>query len=111
MGMNHYAQIDAGGICVGLLETPGAIEAAHMIPIAKGAAKLRQKWDGAAWVDVAQTVEEAAAAELLKIDADTGMSRTQREAFIAIADKVGADVAYLKAKEAAAVIARGKLKK
>lgn len=110
MGMKHYAQIDAQGLCVGQLETSGEVNAAHMIPIAAGDQRLRQKWDGAAWQPAAPTQVEVAVAELAKIDADTGMSRTMREVFIAMADKVGADAAYLKSKEAAAAVARGKLK-
>lgn len=109
--MKHYAQIDAGGMCSGLLSTSGEVDAPHMIAIAgPGAARIGQRWTGAAWVDV---VDESAKAEadLRQIDADTGMSRTMREAIIAIADKVGADAAFLKGKEAAAAAARLKVKK
>jgi hypothetical protein len=108
--MNHYAQINAMAVCVGLLETPGTIDAPHMIAIDPGAVNLGQRWTGTAWENVAPTAAELAAQELANIDATTGMSRTMREAFIAIADKVAADVTYLKAQEAKAAIARGKLK-
>lgn len=108
--MNHYAEINAAGICFAQLQTTGEIDAPHMIAVAPGENRRGQKWTGAAWEVTAPTVAELAALELQAIDAATGMSRTLREVLISIGTKTGADVAFLAAKEAAAVVARNKLK-
>lgn len=113
--MKAYAQIDAAGLCVGVSELAGAVKAPHLIAIdAAGPQFLGKKWDGAAWVDAPAEVPtdaQKAASDLAAVDAATGMSRTMRETLIAIAGKVGADVAFLAAQEAKAAAARGKLGK
>lgn len=111
MGMYHYAEINGGGVCFAQLTTEAAIDSPSMIPNPGCVRRIGQRWTGQAWEVVAPKVEELAAAELAKIDADTGMPRTLREVVIAMADKLGADAAFLKAKEAAAAVARAKLKK
>lgn len=112
--MKAYAQLDAAGLCVGVSELAGEVNAPHMIEIENAESiYLGRKWTGAAWTDapaVVPTEKELAAAALLTIDRETGMTRTLREALIAIAGKVGADVTFLATKEAAAVAARAKLK-
>lgn len=105
----RYAQINGAGICVGVSELGGKVDSPTMIELAPGAAPIGKRWDGAAFVAVAAVPlsdAEAASVELEQIDRDTGMSRTAREVFIAIAKKVGADVAYLEGKETAAKAAR-----
>lgn len=110
--MTTYAQINAGGVCVGLLDTPGTINAPHMIAVADyDQALIGKRWTGAAWVAVVPTEAELAALELAQIDQATGMKRTLREALIAIAGKTGADITYLAAQEAKAAAARAKLAK
>ena len=106
---NHYAQINAGGICVALLASSGTTNAANMVAIAEGAAKLGQRWTGAAWEDVAPNAKDLARAKLAQVDAETGMSRLLRETLIALADKNGTVVTFLKAKEAEAAAERAKL--
>lgn len=112
--MKAYAQINAAGLCVGVSELAGEVDAPHMIAIDKAEPiYLGRKWTGAAWTDAppdVPTEKQLAASELQAIDRDTGMTRTLREALIAIAGKVGADVAFLATKEAAAAAARAKLK-
>lgn len=108
--MKHYAEINAAGVCFAQLETSGEIDAPHMIAIAPGENRRGQKWTGTAWEAVAPTAAELAALELAQIDSATGMSRTLREALIAIAGKTGADVTYLAAQETKAAAARAKLK-
>lgn len=112
MVLNHYAQIDGAGKCVGELSTPGEINAPHMIAVdGTQAPYIGKRWTGSAWQAVAPTEAEAAALELVQIDQATGMSRTLREAMIAIAGKTGADVTYLAAQEAKAAAARAKIPK
>lgn len=108
MGMKTFAQINAAGVCVGQLDTSADIDAPHMIPIAAGEQRLGWKWDGKAWTQPAPNAAEQADAELRQVDAATGMSRTTREALIAIAKKIGADVTYLEQQEAKAVAARAR---
>lgn len=107
---NHYAEVNPAGVCFAQLETSGEIDAPHMVPIAPGDNRLGQKWTGDAWEVIAPTAAELAAAELQTIDKATGMSRTMREAFIALGVKVGADVTYLQQQETKAAAARLKLK-
>jgi len=46
-----YAQIDADGICISVIETDGAISAPDVIELTDAAANpIGQKWDGSAWV-------------------------------------------------------------
>jgi hypothetical protein len=112
MVLNTYAQINGAGVCVGLLETSGSINAPHMIAVeGYDLTLIGKRWTGTAWEAVTQTEAEAAARELTQIDQATGMSRTLREALIAIAGKTGADVAYLAAQEAKAATARAKIPK
>jgi len=67
---------------------------------------LWKKWNGNAWVD-GKNRKEKAFAELAKIDADSGMSRSMRETLIAIgAEKVPQSV---KDFEAAAAVERAAL--
>lgn len=106
MGLKFYAQISAAGLCVGMLETGSAIDAPHMIPVAPGDDRIGQRWDGQAWNAPVPTNAEQADAELRQIDEQTGMARTLRETLIAVAKKVGADVAFLEAQEAKAAAAR-----
>jgi hypothetical protein len=48
----RYAQIDAGGVCVGVLDTPNAITADHMILLANGsAAGIGYRFVNGAWLD------------------------------------------------------------
>jgi hypothetical protein len=108
--MNHYAEIDGGGVCFAQLQTEATLALPTMILNPGGARRIGQRWDGAAWQDVPLTVKEQAKLELDQIDRDTGIPRALREVLIAIGTKTGADVAYLAGKEAAAGIARGKLK-
>lgn len=110
MGMKNYAEINQAGVCFAQLETSGEIDAPHMVPIAPGDNRLGQKWTGEAWEVIAPTAAELAAKELQTIDQTTGMSRTMREAFIALGVKVGADVTYLQQQETKAAAARLKLK-
>ena len=107
---NRYAEINAAGVCFAQLDTTGEIDAPHMIKIGDDENRRGQKWTGVAWIDVVVSEREAAALELNAIDAATGMSRTMREAFIALGVKVGADVAYLQQQETKAAAARLKLK-
>lgn len=110
--MKRYAEINAEGVCVAELETATTITAANMIEVSGPlGAFLRKRWTGTAWQTVAPTEAELAAAELVQVDQATGMSRTMREAFLAIAGKVGADVTYLAAQEAKAAAARAKIPK
>lgn len=113
--MKAYAQIDAAGLCVGVSELAGPVQAPHMIEVERAEAfYLGKKWAGGAWTDApAEVLTEAqkAAADLAAVDAATGMPRTMREALLSIAVKVGADVPFLAAQEAKAAAARGKLGK
>lgn len=112
--MKRYAQIDAAGLCMAVSDLSGEVDAPHMIPVTgEPLAYLGKKWAANAWADVPAelpTEKQMAAAELQAIDAATGMSRTMREAFIALGVKVGADVAYLQQQETKAAAARLKLK-
>jgi len=106
-----YAQIDPSGLVLGVSQLSGQVDAPHMIELqAFDASVIGKKWDGLAFIDVPPDAKVLAAAELLAIDAATGMSRTMREAFIALGVKVGADVAYLQQQETKAAAARLKLK-
>lgn len=111
--MKTFAQINASGVCVAVLQSAGEVDNPQLIALdGEGfdLGKLGQRWTGKAWEQVAPTAKEIAALELMKIDQQTGMNRTMRETLIALADKTGTDVAFLKAKEAAAVTWRGKLR-
>ena len=46
--MNHYAQIDEGGLCVAELQTASVIEAAHMIAV-DGPGYIGRTWSGSAF--------------------------------------------------------------
>lgn len=108
--MKKYAQLNASGIVAAIVETSGEIPTSATIIDADGFdPRLGQSWDGVQFADVAPTPAETAKAELLKIDRDTGMARTMREALIAIGEKVGANVAYIKTKETEAATHRAKL--
>ncbi len=108
--MNNYAQINAGGVCFAQLGTSAVIDSADMVQIGEGENRLRERWTGEAWEIVPPSEKEAAIAGLLAIDAETGLSRTLREAIISIGKKVAADVSLLEAKEAEAVALRVKAK-
>jgi len=46
----RYAQINSAGICEGILNTPNAIDAAHMILLPEGSkATLFWSYDGTTW--------------------------------------------------------------
>lgn len=112
MGM-RYAQLGEGGICIGVSTLAGQVLAPGLIEIANGVDPTGKRWNGAAFEDVpavALTAKQQAQLELDQIDRDTGIPRSLREVLVAIGTKTGADVAYLAGKEAAAVIARGKLR-
>lgn len=79
-----------------LHEDPNDIAECGMLVDENGVFSLRQ-----------ESQAELALVELEKIDSETGMSRTMREALIAIAGP--RKLAFLEAKEAAANIQRGKL--
>ena len=49
MQMNHYAQINAEGVCIGILATTGTVNASHMIPLQAPDDRLGQRWTGAEW--------------------------------------------------------------
>lgn len=107
--MKKYAQL-TGNIVTAIVETDGEMVLTATVLDADGHdPKLGQAWDGMQFADVLETQSEAAKKNLLSIDRETGMQRTMREALIAIADKVGANVAYLKTKEAEAATHRTKL--
>lgn len=107
-----YAQINPAGVCVGVSELSGKVEAPHLIEIeAFDESLLGKRRNGDKWETVAPTEAELAALELAQIDAATGMSRTMREVLLALAAKVGADVAHLQAQETKAAAARAKLGK
>ncbi|HEY0955911.1 MAG TPA: hypothetical protein VGE36_14200 [Roseateles sp.] len=106
--MNHYAEINAGGICFAQLATDGVIDSPTMVLNQGGEKRIGQRWTGAAWVVVDKTAAEKADEELRAIDVGTGLSRSAREVLIAVGKKVGADVAYLEAQEAKAAAARAK---
>lgn len=107
--MKKYAQL-TGNIVTAIVETDGDMPLTATILDADGHdPKLGQAWDGLQFADVPETKAESAKKSLLAIDRDTGMQRTMREALISIADKVGANVAYLKTKETEAATHRTKL--
>ena len=108
--MKKYAQLNGSGIVSAIVETSGEIPTSATIIDADGHdPKPGQAWDGVQFSDVAPTQSETAKADLLKIDRDTGMARTMRETLIAIGEKVGANVAYIKTKETEAATHRAKL--
>lgn len=113
--MKAYAQIDAAGLCVGVSELAGQVQAPHMVEIDRAEPfYLGKLWTGKAWTDApaeVPTEAQKAAADLAAVDAATGMPRTMREALLSIAVKVGADVPFLAEQEAKAAAARGKLGK
>jgi hypothetical protein len=110
MKNKHFAQVNASGVCVAMLETSGEIDSPDMLEIQPGAAKLGQQWTGTAWVDVPKPAAQVASETLEGIDRQTGMRRALREALIAIGEKVGADVAFLKTQESRAATERAKLR-
>lgn len=110
MVLRHFAEIDGQGVCFALLSTTGEVVSPTMIEVAEGENRLRQKWNGTDWEAVVPSEAETAAAALALIDAQTGMSRSMREALIAIGGKVAANVTYLQTKEAEAATLRTKLK-
>lgn len=110
--MKNFAQINASGVCVAVLQTAGKVSEPNMIALAdgEGLRRLGQRWNGETWEQPAPTAQEIAALELMQIDQQTGMNRTMRETMISIAEKAGANVDYLKTKEAQAITWRGKLR-
>lgn len=108
--MGKYAQLDQSGRVVAVTKSAGDIDHPNIVPAPISGDVLGMVWTGAEFVARSKTEKEAAAADLVDVDTKTGMPRTMREALIAIADKVGADVAYLKAEEARAAAARLKIK-
>lgn len=113
MAVKFYAQLDAAGNVVGVSQLAGEVVAPDLVELPDfDQSKLGQVFNRQAGTfgPRVKTEKELAAEELQAIDAATGMTRTLRETLIAIAGKTGADVSYLAAKEAAAVVARNKLK-
>jgi len=113
MAMKFYAQLDAAGLVVGVSQLSGEVVSPDLVELPTfDESKLGQVFNRQAGTfgPRVKTEKELAAEELQAIDAATGMGRTMREVLIALAAKSGADVSYLAAKEAAAVVARNKLK-
>lgn len=54
--MNHYAQIDEAGLCVGELQTEGTVAAAHMIPVG-GPGYIGRSWSGTAFSPLPEAAE------------------------------------------------------
>jgi hypothetical protein len=104
---NAYAQINAAGVVVGILDTDGTINAPHMIAAASAdPALIGKKWDGVAFVDFVDT-KAAAAAKLAEIDSKSGMSRLMRETLVKLLG--AAAPATLTAYETQAAAERAKL--
>lgn len=114
MELKFYAQLDAAGNVVGVSQLAGEVVSPDLVELQSyDLSKLGQVFDRQArtFGPRVKTEKELAAEALQAIDRDTGMTRTLRETLIAVATKVGADVAYLSAKEAAAAAERAKLAK
>lgn len=110
--MKTYAQLSADGVCFAELETHEDSDGPQGQNIIEtdGMGKIGQRYEDGKWVPVVPTVAEQVVKDLSRIDAATGMGRAMREALIAIGDKVGADVSFLRTKEAEAATLRGRLK-
>ncbi len=110
MNFKKYAQINEAGECVATLETSGQIDAPNMIEVDDEDPKLGQVWNGKKWTKPKPKPEDEARQELEKIDRESGMNRNMRRVLLAIAEKVGADISFLKDQEDRAEKARAKLK-
>jgi len=109
--MPKFAEIDASGVCIGIKETVDHVDQVNHIEIENfDESLLGKRWDGTAFLSVQPSPAVVVSAALQRIDAETGTSRTLREALIAIGLKTGADLSYLAAKEAQAAKLRASLK-
>lgn len=109
--MPIFAQIDDASVCITIKESNDPIDQHDHIEIPDfDHSLIGKRWDGTAFWSVQPSPAVVVAAALQRIDAETGTSRTLREALIAIGLKTGADLSYLAAKEAQAAKLRASLK-
>lgn len=106
MVLNNYAVINADGICVGVSQLVGHVDAPDLVEIESfdetliGKRRSGKKWD--AVEDPGRDAER----EAEDIERETGMSGDMRSILIAIAEKLGVDVSDLKGRDKRARDAR-----
>ena len=103
----RHAQIRNGRVVAVLEAEAEAVPGLVPVPEAANVIAGETDYDGSGFVPAVKAPAELAADRLRQIDAETGMSRTLREALIAIAGP--GKLVFLEAKEAEAATERGKL--
>jgi hypothetical protein len=106
MVLNNYAVIDADGICVGVSQLAGDVDAPDLVEIESfDETLIGKRRSGKKWVAVEGPARDAER-EAEDIERETGMSGDMRSILIAIAEKLGVDVSDLKGRDKRARDAR-----